>query len=326
MDGAEARGDRVNGVSRRVLPAFLPGVALAVWTAAAAGPVPAKTHFLVVEGLGGTQKYAERFRDQVTEMLPALRRLAGTDDLVRVLAGTEATADRIEAAFGEFARTVAPGDSLAVFLVGHGSHDGKVYKLNIPGPDITDRQLKLWLDSVPAARQLVVSTTSSSGGALETLKSARRVVITATKSGRERTATVFGDYWADAFEDPSADTDKNESISALEAFRYAESKVAAHFEDNKRLATEHPQIQGDRPDSFLLARLGSAAQLAEDPAKRSLLLQREELERKVADLTVRKQDIPQDEYLEALQSLLLELAELQQRIDGATDAPEGGEP
>ena len=326
MDAAEALGDCVNRVFRRGLSAVLPGVAVAACGAALSGPASAKTHFLVVEGLGGTQQYTERFRDQVTEMLPALRRLAGTDDLVRVLAGTEATSDRIEAAFGDFARTVAPGDSLAVFLVGHGSHDGKVYKLNIPGPDITDRQLKLWLDSVPAARQLVVSTTSSSGGALETLKSARRVVITATKSGRERTATVFGDFWAEAFGDPAADTDKNESISALEAFRYAESKVESYFKDNKRLATEHPQIQGDRPDSFLLARLGGAARLAEDPAKRSLLLRREELERKIADLTVRKEDIPQDEYLEALQSLLLELAELQQRIDRETAAPEGGEP
>ena len=259
-------------------------------------------------------------------MLPALRRMAGSDGLVRVLAGTEATAGRIEAAFGDFARTVAPGDALAVFLVGHGSHDGRAYKLNIPGPDITDSQLKVWLDAVPAARQLVVSTTSSSGGALETLKSPRRVVITATKNGREKNATVFGEYWAEAFAEPTADTDKNESISALEAFRYAESKVEAHYEEYKRLATEHPQIQGDRPESFLLARLGDAAEMAEDPAKRSLLLQREELERRIGDLTVRKDDIPQDEYLDALQALLLELAELQERIVADAPSPDGGAP
>lgn len=292
--------------------------------AVSAGPALSETHFLIVEGLGGTHGYAQRFRNQVREMLPALRRMAGRDGLVRVLAGTEATAVRIEAAFVDFARTVAPGDALAVFLVGHGSHDGKTYKLNIPGPDITASQLKVWLDSVPAARQLVVSTTSSSGGALETLKSPRRVVITATKNGRERNATVFGEYWAEAFAEPTADTDKNESISALEAFRYAESKVEAHFEENKRLATEHPQIQGDRPESFLLARLGDAAEMADDPAKRSLLLQREELERRIADLTVRKDDIAQDEYLDALQALLLELAELQERIVADAPSPDGG--
>lgn len=281
----------------------------------AAGQASAETHFLIVEGLGGTQSYAERFRGQVTEMLSALREMAGRDELVHVLAGTEATAERIESTFGHLAASVAPGDELAVVLVGHGSHDGSAYKLNIPGPDITDHQLKAWLDAVPSARQLVVSTTSSSGGALETLKSPQRVVITATKNGRERTATVFGDYWAEAFSDSAADTDKNESISALEAFRFAESKVEAYFKDSKRLATEHPQLQGERADSFLLARIGDAAQMAEDPAKRSLLLQREELERQIAELTTRKESIPQDEYLEALQTILLKLAELQQRID-----------
>lgn len=293
---------------------------------AAPTPASADTHFLVVEGLGGTESYAERFREQVTRMLPALRRMAGRDDLVRVLAGSQANSERIEATFDDLGRTVAPGDALAVILIGHGSHDGEEYKLNIPGPDVTGRQLRTWLDAVPAARQLVVLTTSSSGGVLESLKSPRRVVITATKSGRERTATVFGEFWARAFEDASADTDKNESISALEAFRYAESKVETHFNDRKNLATEHPQIQGDRPESFLLARLGEAARLASDPAKRSLLLQREELERQIADLVVRKDGIPQDEYLQNLQSLLLKLAQLQRQIDGDDSEPSDGDP
>ncbi len=300
---------------RRQIPGLsLTGLFAALWLAVPL-PAVAATHFIVVEGLGGTRGYTERFRNQVEKMLPVLRRTAGRDSLVHVLAGTEATGGRIGAVFEELRRAVAPGDALAVFLIGHGSHDGRHYKFNIPGPDFTDDQLKGWLDAVPAARQLVVSTTSSSGGALETLKSPRRIVVTATRNGRERNATVFGQYWVEAFSAASADTDKNESISALEAFRYAESKVKAHYADNKQLATEHPQIQGERAGGFLLARLGAAAELARDPEKRELLDQREELERRIADLTLRKDDLPQNEYLDALQALLLELAELQERID-----------
>ena len=284
----------------------------------------AATHFVVVEGLGGTLEFSERFRNQVEAMLPALRRTAGDDSLVHVLAGTEATGDRVRAVLEELRRNVAPGDAVAVFLIGHGTHDGRHYKFNIPGPDFTATQLKGWLDAVPAARQLVVSTTSASGGALEPLKSPRRVVVTATKNGRERNATVFGDYWAEAFSAPSADTDKNEAVSALEAFRYAEGKVKAHYADSKRLATEHPQIQGERAGGFVLARLGAAAALARDPEKRQLLNQREQLERRIADLTLRKDDLPQDEYLDALQALLLELADLQERI-AADGGPEDGE-
>ncbi len=316
-------GCRVRGCER-----WYPRAVLLVGTvlAVATGVSPAATHFLVIEGLGGTRDYTRRYREEIRTVLPALQQVAGSEALVRVVAGTQATLPRIESEFGQLADAVAPGDSLAVFLLGHGSHDGGTYKFNIPGPDITDRQLKNWLDAVPVARQLVVNTTSSSGGALETLKGPRRIVITATRNGRERNATIFGKYWAEAFVAAKADTDKNETISALEAFRYAESKVRAHFEDAKRLATEHPQLQGERADGFLLARLGQAAELADDPSLRPLLLRREELERRVADLAARKDDMVEAEYLDALQALLLELAAIQERIVDGERPPERGVP
>ena len=102
--------------------------------------------------------------------------------------------------------------------------------------------------------------------------------------------------------------------------------MKAHYADSKRLATEHPQIQGERAGGFVLARLGAAAALARDPEKRQLLNQREQLERRVADLTLRKDDLPQDEYLDALQALLLELADLQERIAADGGAEDGEEP
>ena len=46
----------------------------------------------------------------------------------------------------------------------------------------------------------------------------------------------------DALRDPGADTDKNGTVSALEAFRYADKKTAAYFESEKLLATEHAMI------------------------------------------------------------------------------------
>ena len=295
---------------RRIL---LVACALLLWAGGPRGATAA-THFLLVEGLGGERRYSESFREQISGMLAAVRHTAGDGGLVTVLAGTDATAGRIEAAFGALAGSVSPGDALAVFLVGHGSHDGAGYKFNIPGPDVTGAQLKLWLDSVPAARQLVVSTTSSSGGALDTLKGPRRVVITATKNGREKNATVFGEYFAEAFAAAEADTNKNDTISALEAFQYAETKVKAHYADHKRLATEHPQLQGERAESFMLARLGEAAALAGDPAKRELLDRRESLELKIADLTARKDEFSQADFLKELEALLVEMAAIQRQI------------
>ncbi len=306
---------RVTSRSRRL------AVAVVVACVITASATPA-THFVVVEGLGGTQLYAEQFREQLTTMLPALRSTAGPDARVIVLAGREATLERIGQAFLELATVVQPGDSLAVFLLGHGSHDGETYKLNVPGPDVTDRQLDQWLDGVPAAQQLVVSTTSSSGGALERLRSPSRIVITATKNGRERTATQFGEYWAEALGKAEADTNKNETISALEAFEYADGKVQAHFEAMKLLATEHAVLQGERAEGFVLARLGSMASLAADASTRPLLDQREDMEERIAALTRRKEEMSESEYLDALQALLLDLADLQEQIDARTERAE----
>ncbi len=75
-------------------------------------------------------------------------------------------------------------------------------------------------------RQLIVNTTSASGGSVAALERPGRAVIAATKTGTEKNATVFARYWVEALQDPTADTDKSESISAMEAFQYADRKTA----------------------------------------------------------------------------------------------------
>jgi hypothetical protein len=99
------------------------------------------------------------------------------------------------------------------------------------------------LDRVPAQRQLVVNMTSCSGGSIEQLRRPNRIVISATKTGSEKNATNFARYFVEALREPSADTDKNESVSALEAFRYAQAKTTEFFDTQKRLATEHSVIE-----------------------------------------------------------------------------------
>src|SRR4029077_574804 len=86
---------------------------------------------------------------------------------------------------------------------------------------------------------LIVNTTSASGGSIGALLEPGRIVITATKTGTEKNATVFARYWVEALGDASADIDKNEVISALEAFQYADRKTVSFYESQKRLATEH---------------------------------------------------------------------------------------
>ena len=54
---------------------------------------------------------------------------------------------------------------------------------------------------------------------------------------------MFARYWAEALRDPAADTDKNESVSALEAFHFAERKTTEFYDTQKRLSTEHAVLE-----------------------------------------------------------------------------------
>jgi hypothetical protein len=240
--------------------------------------------------------------------------------------------DEIRTRFEEIARQAKPTDALVVTLIGHGSYDGVDYKFNIPGTDITGAELAAMLDHVPATRQLVVNATSSSGGSIEFLRKPNRIVISATKNGTEKNATIFARYWAEALRDPEADTDKNEAISALEAYRFASRKTAESYDTQKRLATEHCVLEdtgkgeGERTPSpengegklaaaFSLVRLGANADAARDPAKKALLDKKEEIEQAIDKLKYEKAAMPADEYKKQLTQLFLELAKTQEALD-----------
>ena len=90
----------------------------------------------------------------------------------------------------------SPSDDLVLILIGHGSFDGTDYKFNLVGPDITAAELAGLCDRIPARRQLVVNTSSASGGSSPRWKSRDAVIIAATKTGHRekcyRVCAVLG--------------------------------------------------------------------------------------------------------------------------------------
>lgn len=279
----------------------------------------AATHCVVVAGLGGEPDYEQRFAAWAQDLDKTLR--AAPDSKVETLTGAKATRDSVKAALAAAGKIAKQEDALVVILLGHGSFDGTEYKMNLPGPDMSATDLASYLDRVPVGRQLVVNATSASGGSQHALLRQNRTVITATKAGTEKNATVFPRYWIEALRDAAADTDKNEVITALEAFQFAQLKTKQFYETNKRLATEHAMIDGGDSSAppiagrFPLLRIGSIQMAANDPAKRALLSKREQLEGEIDRLKFQKAAMPTDQYKRELQALLLQLARTQAEID-----------
>jgi len=180
---------------------------LLVLSAISAAALHATTFYVTIAGLGGEPDYEQRFSGWAKDIGKALK--AAPDAKVETLYGPAATREAIRALFGRIAKESKPQDALVVMLIGHGTYDGVEYKINLPGPDLSAIELASLLDRLPPTRQLVVNMTSSSGGAIDVLRKENRVVVSATKTGTEKNATVFARYWVEALEDPGADTDKS---------------------------------------------------------------------------------------------------------------------
>jgi hypothetical protein len=288
------------------------------------------TYYVTVAGLGGEPDYEQRFTANAMDLDKIFKGGAGAH--VVTLTGKEATKARLTEVMAQVAREAKADDDLVVTLIGHGSFDGTEYKFNLVGPDVTAGELAELCDKVPAKRQLIVATTSASGGAVVALQRPGRAVIVATKTGTEKNATVFARYWVEALQDPLADTDKSESISAMEAFAYADKKTADFYSSQKRLATEHAEFEdtgkgeavrltqvegheGTLMGTFTVVRIGAAQAAMNDPAKHDLMTKKEELEQKIDGLKYQKAAMEPGEYKKELTAALVELAKVQEQLD-----------
>jgi hypothetical protein len=275
----------------------------------------AATHVFIVAGLGGEPAYEKKFQEEATAIAAAAEKLTGDKARVKVLMGKDATRDNVRRDFRAFASATSPDDQAMVVLIGHGSFDGDDYRFNLPGPDLTGNELSQLFELISARDQLIVSATSASGAMADRWKRNRRVVVTATKSGGERTATRFGQYWVEALTSAEADVNKDQIVNANEAFQYASRKVADGFKSDVSLATEHSRLEGDTAARFTVARFGDAALYSNDPEVAKMLTERGTIERDLDAVKQKKATLVADQYYDQLEGVLVRLAMLQKKID-----------
>jgi hypothetical protein len=294
-------------------------------------PAWAGTYVVTIAGLGGEPDYDQRFQGNAKD-LDRVFKAAGDQIHATTITGSDATRAHLTQVLNQVAIEAKPADDFVLILIGHGSFDGFEYKFNLIGPDISGDDLAELCDKIPSKRQLIVNTTSASGGSIIPLQKSGRAVIAATKSGTEKNATIFARFFVEALQDPAADTNKDDSISALEAYIYAAKKTADFYDSEKRLATEHavfedtgkgdgvreasPQTaEGLMLSSFTLERLGTEQAAMNDPTKRALLAQKEDLEQKIDELKYQKAAMDESDYKQQLTQDLLQLAKVQEQLD-----------
>jgi hypothetical protein len=282
-------------------------------------------------GLAGEPEHAELFQRWATTLIDASSKLgverpiylAEKPDVDPKRVTGRSTKEEIVKAFDQLK---AAGEDSVVFivLIGHGTFDGKVAKFNVPGPDLTPADFEPLLKGLKSRHVVFVNTASSSGPFIQALAGNGRTVVTATRTGSERFATLFGGYFVDAFASTDADADKNRRISVLEAFTFAKREVANAYEREGIMLTEHallndsggegiadPTPDGKQGKVAALLSLGSATAndpLPTDPKLRALYLERRDLERRIEALKLLKGSMPADRYTSDLEKLATDLA------------------
>jgi hypothetical protein len=218
-----------------------------------------------------------------------------------------------------------------VFLIGHGTFDGKESKFNLVGPDIPATEYNALLSSLPTRRIVIFNMSSASGEFIKSLTAKGRIVITATRSGQETNATRFTGFLIAALKANDADTDQDGHTSVLEAFVYANRLTADFYKNAGRLATEHALFD-DNGDGVghekleagegLLARATYLDSLSVDEAAATaaaerLLKERARLEGEIEQLIARKASMAEAEYEASLERLFIELAKVNRSIKQA---------
>ena len=297
---------------------------------------------LVIVGAGGEAEYATNFLESAVLWQKASEQAGCRCMTIGLEAENQASDyERVKQTLRDEPKD---GEDFWLVLIGHGTFDNKEARFNLRGPDVSASELSEWLR--PFRRRLVVlNTASASAPFLTLLSGTNRVIVTATRSGREQNFARFGLEFARAITKPEADLDKDGQVSLLEAFLSASREVSQFYKIENRIATEHALIDdngdklGTQADWFqglravrkpkegtaidgLMARqivlvpAGSESNLSTEQRNR-----RDELERGIFAFREQKGKISDEEYYSRLEKLLMDLAKLYESIPQGTNGP-----
>lgn len=315
-----------------------------IWCAPAAAQ---QSHLLIVAGLSGDPEHAEVFHQWAVRLADAAKERYGLPDANVVYLGEDPKVDparidgrssreEVTKALGALAERAGPDDSVLILLIGHGSAGAR---FNLPGPDMSAADFAKLLQPFRSKRLAFVNAASASGSFVAAIAAPGRVVVTATRREAEQYATLFGGFFVEALAGEVADLNKDRRVSLLEAFNYARRAVGEAYEREGLLLTEHAVLDdnGDAESSadpgpnaadgplaasiYLGGEAARTADLPADPALRTLYVERNELEARVAALKLLKTGMDPARYAQELERLLTELALKSRAIRQLEDKP-----
>jgi hypothetical protein len=293
-----------------------------------------KAFLLVVVGLAGDPEHGKTFQAWGAKLAEASESLGVPAERLVYLADQpaagdtrvsgRATRDEIAKALDGFAKQAGPEDLVFITLIGHGTFNGGKALFNLVGPDMGPADFDALLKKLPVKQIVFVNTASASAPFVEGLSGPGRTIVTATRTGGQHFATLFGGYFVEALTSEAADSDKNKRVSVLEAFLYAKTEVKRAYDREGFLPTEQALLDDDgdkegTQEPSTSAKDGKVAAvlslgttggdtLPADPTLRALHLERRDLERRVESHRLLKESMEPARYAAELEKLVTAIA------------------
>jgi hypothetical protein len=133
-----------------------------------------------------------------------------------------------------------------VILQGHANSIPGGVLFNLPGPDVSAREIAEALEGAAPETPLVIfATTAASEHYLRPLAAPGRIVITANSSGDPENQTDFPFALTAALEAKETDADRDGVVSVTELFKACHAKIEAMSAEEGYIIREHPQMDGN---------------------------------------------------------------------------------
>jgi hypothetical protein len=210
----------------------------------------------IFNGAPGDDEHHEFYEKHLAMMRKALTsRFALPADHVRVLygpkdAGYEGPCTR-EAMLAELAGIVAhsktPGAGPAwIILQGHANPVAGGAMFNLPGPDLSMREIGEALKgAAPEVPMVIIGTTTASADLVKRASGPGRCVLTATTAGDKENETEFPQALAESLAEPATDTNRDGLVSLTELFLATNAAVLKLYNAGNFIVKEHAQLDGN---------------------------------------------------------------------------------
>lgn len=217
-----------------------------------------KTPFVsIICGAPGDEEHHEVFEKRLAELKRWFVQRVGvpaTD--VSVYYGPESagyagtgTRANIERVCADAVAQSKAGRPVWLILTGHANEAPGDVRFNLPGGDLSGKELAGWLAGAGAGEGdgplTIILATACSGRAVKHLAGPNRAVVAATTAAEAADETVFGDCLVEALASPQSDANKDGTLTLTEIFLATRAAVLGRYKSGGFILTEHAGLDGD---------------------------------------------------------------------------------